>query len=194
MMQQQMQEMGMQIEDLTQQLQKAQLELANKSGQIASQENIAKLQAFADLLKQKLTVTGNLAKTEMEHEHQSEQAQMQQEFQTQQQFDQLAAEMGKAEHQHELGMEKDDAARQFQAKQSDQDRQFQSEQAAMQPVSRPPAGGAANDMASMLGLQQPDMTPLVQTMMQGFQMIAAQIAQSNMQLARMIQGGQGPTA
>ena len=73
--------------------------------------DIAKLQAFADLLKQKLTVTGNLAKTEMEHEHQSEQAQMQQDFQTQQQFDQLAAEMGKAEHQHELGMEQDDAAR-----------------------------------------------------------------------------------
>lgn len=115
---------------------------------------------------------------------------MQQKFQTQQQFDQLAAEMGKAEHQHELGMEQDNAARQFQAEQSDQDRQFQSEQTAP----RPPGGGAANDMAAMLGLQQPDMTPLVETMMQGFQMIAQQIAQSNMQLARMIQGGQGPTA
>ncbi len=182
MMQQQMQEMGMQLEDLTQQLQQAKLELANKSGQIASQENIAKLQAFADLLKQKLTVTGNLAKTEMEHEHQSEQAQMQQDFQTQQQFDQLAAEMGKAEHQHELGMEQDDAARQFQAEQSDQDRQFQSEQVAP----RPPAGGAANDMAAMLGLQQPDMTPLVQTMMQGFQMIAAQIADGQKQTAQII--------
>lgn len=189
-----MQEMQANLEQLTQQLQAAQMQLKDRTDQIASAEKIAKLNALAGLIKQKLTITGNLAKTEMDHQHQADQAQMQQEFQTDQQFNQLAGEMGKAEHAHAMGMEKDEASRAFQAEQSDQDRAFQAEQGAMQPA----PGGAApqpkpqpqqeptDDMAAMLGIRQPDMAPLIQTMLQGLQMIAAQIQQGQQQTAQLI--------
>ena len=151
--QQQLQEMDMQLQDLTQQLQEAHLELKNKADEIAAKKDIAALNAETGIEKQKIAVTGQLARQEQSHEHLAAHH-----------ATQVMTDIGKAEHAHSLGMQKDNASRAFD--------QFQSRE----------------QMAS----QQSSQGDLAGTLMQGFTMLAKQIAEGQKQLADMIQQQKPP--
>lgn len=150
------------IEDLQGQLAEAAKAAEDKSADRASKENIAKLNAVTTLAAQ---------------EHQQQAA-------VDQQFNTLIGELGKAEHAHSMGMEKDQAQQQFQADQAGQDRAAQQDQQMTQIAAKqmqPPAA-AQQPQQPQPQAQAPDMTPIQQQI--------DALARMQQQTAQMLMGMQ----
>lgn len=176
-MQQAMQEMQGQMAQLQQQL-------ADKKADLEVRMATARLNAVAGLAKQ-----------EMSHQHQATQA-----------FQSAAMQQVNADQDRMFQAEQANADRQFQGEQGDMGHQraMEMQQAKMAPqpgmmggmeegggAPMGPEGPQGQSIHQLLGLTPPRdpaeaMGPLVQSMLQGFRLIAAQMQQQNAQLAQQL--------
>ena len=189
-------EMGQQMQQMQQAMQQMQQALDEKKSEQQTRLQIARLNA----------ITG-LAKQEMSQQHQAQQA-----------FEQAAMQQVVAEDDREFQREQAEGNQEFELAKAEGDRAFQEEQGeaqhsrAMQmqmakqaPGGSPTPGGGAGEgeedavlpsIHQLLGLQPPadpaaSMAPLVQAMMQGFQILARQMQAQNQQMAQqMLQQGE----